>query len=104
MGLEVSEIEVNGQKVRVCEMSWAQAEKYVEEGNKMLARTDVAPGEWTERTIGTVLSAINAAKPDVLCTADQLKAEFGIRGIRKILDRVLEISGLRETEGEAKAA
>ncbi len=107
--LEIAEVTVNGTTVKIQEMSWRMAEEYIKSGDKLLAGgNNTSRDEWTDRTISTVFDAIRRAGDDSW-TIDKLKDEFGLRGIRKILDGLMELSGMKTveqatTQGEGKAA
>jgi len=102
--LEIREIEVNGYRLKVQEMNWETAEKYVEGGKALANNSDATIKDWNERTISVVLENLKAAGNEEW-TAERFKKEFGMKGTRKILESILDASGLLPVEpGGAKAA
>ena len=98
---------MDGVTVKLASMTWAQAEKFVEQGREMLARDPKpADSEWVDRTLDTiVISVRNAGQQSDFSVEgkDGLKELFDMPTINAMFLKVLEISGLRTT-GEVRAA
>lgn len=98
----------DGSQIKIASLSWRQAEEYVEKSKELLADpAKVTPQMWLERTGGLVVDAMNRAVPAGDAgpmTLDLVKDAFDLPTIRAIADKVLEISGLKPTQGEAAAA
>jgi hypothetical protein len=90
-------------EIKVASLSWAQAEAHVEAGRELLQRTTPATAdEWLARTLHTVALSLSAASGSEVST-EQLKADYDIPTVNAIYTYILEVSGLRQPQGEATA-
>jgi len=88
-------------------MTWAQAEKFVEEGSKVLAEYNKKKTNgdkpsadiFVKRTLETVSRSLAQAN-DGDFTVDKLREEFDMIVLNALYDKVMEISGLKITQGE----
>lgn len=93
----VVEFSMDGITVQLASMTWAQAEKFVEAGQELLKRGEAVPAsEWIERTVGTVAIALDVEPSEI-------KDTYDMPTVNAMFLKVLEISGLRTTTGEAPA-
>ena len=108
MALEIREVTINGQAFKIQEMCFDDAEAYSEGSGKLVARIkkgeDVPIKEFNDRNIEAVCNAIrNSGDSDM--TPAKLRKECGLRGVRILLDALIELSGLKvASPGEEKAA
>jgi hypothetical protein len=104
MAVRVVEFTFEGITVRLAAMSWKQAEAHAKEAKEFIERGhEVTIDEWKQRTIKTVRDSISRTG-DVVADPETFTDEFDIPTINAMFSKVLEISGLRATSGEAPAA
>ncbi len=102
--LVVVDFQVNGTSFKLREMSFREARAHAKTGQELVARgAAVTQDEWLDRQIETVLVSLKGAG-DTEWTAEKLQDDLSMRSLNAIFMRVLEISGLKIPEGEAKAA
>ncbi len=102
--LAVVDFQVNGTSFKLREMSFREARQHAKAGQELVARgAAVTQDEWLDRQIQTVLVSIRGGG-DGTWTAERLEDELSMRSLNAIFMKVLEISGLKIPEGEAKAA
>jgi selenophosphate synthetase-related protein len=105
MAIRVVPFQMDGLNIKLASMSWAQAEKFVEEGKKLVERgADVSNDEWLARTLQTVHASMVKAGAESNGGPASLKDEYDMPTLNAMFTKILEISGLRTTQGEAGAA
>ena len=103
--MRVVEFSMDGISVKLASMTWAQAEKFVAEGQALLKNTETKPEQWLDRTLMTVgTSLIGAGTAAEECTPDRLKEQYDMPTMNAIYFKILEVSGLAVKQGEAAAA
>lgn len=103
MLIRVRTFDFEGVSVKYASMSIAEAEAFVEDGRKLLARQEeVTAQEWLSRRHGTIISSLNKADEEAKWGEDGLKAAFDNPTADKLYRAILEFSGLNP--GEAPAA
>ena len=102
--IRVVNFSMDGVELKLASMSWAEAEKFVEEGRALLERQKIENigEEFVKRQLETVSRSLVKAGGEF--PVDKLKAEFDMPTVTAIFTKVLEISGLATTPGEVKAA
>lgn len=93
----------DGASLKFASMSVAEAEAFVEDGKKLLARRDVTAQEWLARRHATIMDSLNKANgKDDSFTEETLKSEFDNPTLDELYRAILKFSGLNP--GEAPAA
>jgi hypothetical protein len=102
--LTVVEFPVGTEVFKLCEMPFGIAKKHGREGKALLERGDaVSTDEWYERVLRTVSESLQRAG-DSSWPTERLENELGKLSIEGMYMKVLEISGMKPTTGEVKAA
>ena len=106
--VRVFDFEQDGVKVKLAAMSWTLAEKHVAEGQELLARGDVTPNEWFQRIVKAVETSMERADAGAENTLQGLKDAYDVPTLKDVIpamyERLMVVSGLRNPEGEEKAA
>lgn len=85
-------------------MSVAEAEAFVEEGKKLLDRTDVSAQEWLSRRHATIISSLQKAVEGDHWTEAELKQQFDNPTLDELYRAILKFSGLNPGETQAAPA
>ena len=103
--MRVVDFSMDGITVKLASMTWAQAEKFVAEGQALLKNADTKSEQWLDRTLMTVgTSLIGAGATSEECTPERLKELYDMPTMNAMYFKILEVSGLAVKQGEAAAA